>query len=104
MIRRDGLYPRDAVNAFIADAERTVCSAPGAKRREVHDFEYLEAQRYQDDIANRLPQLRRGSRSLPTPTISTAVAGSDRYQESRWRTSASGGAAGLMMLTGRLRR
>lgn len=104
MIRRDGLHLRDAVNAFFADAARTglLQRLERAARSEVHDFEYLEAQRYQFDIAKRLPLLRAWfQESADEHGIDWRLLAAIGYQESRWlHDAASGdGAVGLMMLT-----
>jgi membrane-bound lytic murein transglycosylase F len=104
MIRRDGLHLRDAVNAFFADAGRSglLDRLQRAAQAEAHDFEYLEAQRYQDDIANRLPSLRAWFEEYANANdIDWRLLAAIGYQESRWiKDAASGdGAAGLMMLT-----
>jgi len=104
MIRRDGLYLRDAVNAFIADAERSglLQRLQREAQAEVHEFQYLEAQRYQVDIANRLPHLRSWFQEFADVNdIDWRLLAAIGYQESRWRQDAASGdgAAGLMMLT-----
>jgi len=103
MVRRDGLDLRNAINGFIVDAERNGLLARLSReaRAEIHDFEFLEAQRYQADIEQRLPQLR------PWFEEAANAAGLDwrllaavGYQESKWQsnTASDDGAAGIMML------
>jgi membrane-bound lytic murein transglycosylase F len=104
MVRRDALELRDAVNGFFADATRSGLLARLEKeaRAEVHDFEYLEAQRYQEDILKRLPELRSWFEEAGnTNDLDWRLLAAVGYQESKWqaRAASDDGAAGIMMLT-----
>jgi membrane-bound lytic murein transglycosylase F len=95
---------RDAVNAFFADAERngTLARLDKDAQAELHRFEYLEAQRYQEDIATRLPQLRQAFETAAAAQgLDWRLLAALAYQESKWQSDAESadGAVGLMMLT-----
>jgi peptidoglycan lytic transglycosylase F len=104
LVRRSAIDLRDAVNRFLADAR-----ASGQLQRlardadaEAGDFEYLEARRFQDDIAARLPELRAlFEKAAASQSLDWRLLAAVGYQESHWDDHAvSGdGAAGIMMLT-----
>lgn len=104
LVRRSALDLRDEANRFFARAQES-----GLLRRlmrdadaEAGDFEYLEARRFQDDIAKRLPELRDAfSDAASSHSIDWRLLAAVGYQESHWDNHAvSGdGAAGIMMLT-----
>jgi membrane-bound lytic murein transglycosylase F len=104
VVRRDGRDLRDAVNAFFADAGRTgtLTRVEREADAELHDFEYLEAQRYKDDIAQRLPALRDYFiGAAAANNLDWRLLAAIGYQESKWHANAGSddGAAGIMMLT-----
>ena len=92
LIRRDGLDLRDAVNAFFGDATRSglLARLEREAKAEAHDFEYLQAQRYQEDIANRLPQLRGWFEDAGNANdIDWRLLAAISYQESKWQAEAA---------------
>jgi membrane-bound lytic murein transglycosylase F len=104
MVRKDAPDLRAAVNAFFGDADRSGLLTQLDKETlaGLHEFEYLEAQRYQDDIANRLPALRPAFESAAVANgLDWRLIAAVAYQESKWHADATSGegAAGIMMLT-----
>lgn len=104
VVRHDGRDLRDAVNAFFADANRsgTLTRVQHEADAELHDFEYLEAQRYKDDIAVRLPALHDFFTAAAAATnVDWRLLAAIGYQESKWHADAGSddGAVGIMMLT-----
>lgn len=104
MLPRDAPELRDAVNAFLRDAERSglLAQLEAATRAELQAFEYVGARNLQADIAERLPALQ------PLFAAAASQYGLDwrlvaavGYQESKWDPSAQSeaGAQGVMMLT-----
>ncbi len=104
LVRRSALDLRDAANHFFARAHDTglLQQLMHSADAEAGDFEYLEARRFQDDIANRLPDLRDTfTDAASSQSIDWRLLAAVGYQESHWDNHAvSGdGAAGIMMLT-----
>jgi membrane-bound lytic murein transglycosylase F len=104
MVRRNATELRDAINAFFDDARRSgrLAQLERDARAEMHNFEMLEARRYQTDIENLLPPLRAYFEEAAAATgLDWRLIAAIGYQESHWKPqSASGsGAAGVMMLT-----
>jgi len=104
LVRRSAIDLRDAVNRFFEDArvsgqlKRLARDADG----EAGDFKYLEARRFQDDIAARLPELRpMFEQAADKQSLDWRLLAAVGYQESHWddHASSSDGAAGIMMLT-----
>lgn len=104
MLPRDAPELRDAVNAFLRDAERSglLAQLETVTRAEVQDFEYVGARNLQADVSERLPALQ------PLFAAAAAQYGLDwrlvaavGYQESKWDPTAhsDAGAEGVMMLT-----
>ena len=103
-VRRDGLDLRDAANRFFDDSRRSglLDRIEHESTAESTDFEYLEARRFQQDVAQRLPILKpyfeeAAQRSGLDWRLLAAVG----YQESKWQSDAvsQNGAQGIMMLT-----
>jgi membrane-bound lytic murein transglycosylase F len=104
IVRRDGLDLRDAANRFIYDARRSGLLARVKREAtlESADFEYLEAQRFQQDIIKLLPQLRPWFEDAAHASgLDWRLLAAVGYQESKWLADAvsSNGAQGIMMLT-----
>ncbi len=104
IVERSNTDLRDSINAFFTDAVRnnTLARVERAAQAELHSFEYLEARRYQADIAARLPALRAHFEAAAAATgIDWRLLAAVGYQESRWQNDAAStdGAAGIMMLT-----
>lgn len=104
VVRLDGLDLRDAVNRFFRDARRSGLLARILRdaSAEAQDFEYLEARRFQQDIAALLPRLRPWFEEAAQNTgLDWRLLAAVGYQESRWQPDAlsANGAQGIMMLT-----
>ncbi len=95
---------RDAVNRFFRDSERSgvLAKIEQESRDEVRNFEYLEAQQYQTDIAARLPALQaQFADAAQKYGLDWRLVAAVGYQESKWLADAQSdsGAKGIMMLT-----
>ena len=104
LVRRSALDLRDAANRFFGNARGTGLLARLAREAEAEgsDFEYQQARRFQDDVVNRLPDLRDVfARAASTQSMDWRLLAAVGYQESRWDDHATSGdgAAGIMMLT-----
>lgn len=104
MLPRSAPELRDAVNAFFRDAAVTglLGRIEAATRAEVQDFEYLEAQHYQADIAAKLPALQpQFAEAAQKFALDWRLVAAVGYQESKWEAAAhsDAGASGIMMLT-----
>jgi len=104
LVRRTALDLRDAANAFFerSRASGLLAQLNRAAAAESGDFEYLEARRFQDDIAAKLPELRAQFEKGATASgLDWRLLAAVGYQESHWNTHATSadGAMGLMMLT-----
>jgi membrane-bound lytic murein transglycosylase F len=104
LMRRDSRGLRKAVNAFFATAmaDGTLARLERETDAELHAFQYLEAQRYQEDIAQRLPALQAHFEAASFATgLDWRLLAAIGYQESKWRSDAASddGASGIMMLT-----
>jgi peptidoglycan lytic transglycosylase F len=104
MVRSDGTDLATAADRFIAAAQRSGLLAQIERNAsaESQDFDYLQAHRFEQDIAQRLPQLldlfQRASLATGVDWRLLAAVG---YQESKWQMQAVSdeGAEGIMMLT-----
>ena len=102
--RADGMELVQAANRFFAAAQH---SGELARMRqeataESGDFDYLEAHRFQVDIATRLPELQGLFQQAAQATgLDWRLLAAVGYQESKWLMQASSddGAQGIMMLT-----
>lgn len=104
LVRRSALDLRDAANRFFASWHATgmLQHLANDADAEAGDFQYQEARRFQDDIANRLPDLRAAfAQAADSQSLDWRLLAAVGYQESHWDDHAvSGdGAAGIMMLT-----
>ena len=104
MMPPSALELRDAVNRFFRDGERSgvLAEIEQESRDEVRNFEYLEAQQYQTDIAARLPALQaQFADAAQKYGLDWRLVAAVGYQESKWLADAhsDSGAKGIMMLT-----
>jgi membrane-bound lytic murein transglycosylase F len=104
LVRRSAIDLRDAANHFFTGARDSgeLEHLARAADAEAGDFEYLEARRFQDDIAARLPELRAVfEQAAASQSLDWRLLAAVGYQESHWDGHAvsSDGAAGIMMLT-----
>jgi len=105
LVRRSALDLRNAVNRFFAGARSSglldrVARAADAEAGDF--FDYQADRRFQDDIADRLPQLRASFEQAATANnLDWRLLAAVGYQESHWDDAAASadGAAGIMMLT-----
>jgi membrane-bound lytic murein transglycosylase F len=104
VVRHDGLDLRDEVNRFFLEARRSGLLARLMREatHESEDFEYLQAQHFQQDIATLLPQLRPWfENAAQNSGLDWRLLAAVGYQESKWQPKAvsENGAQGIMMLT-----
>ena len=104
MVRGSALQLRAACDRFFAAAKVSGLMArlDLAADAEISDFQYQEARRFQDDIADRLPQLRPWfEHAAATNSLDWRLLAAVGYQESHWQEDAKSGdgAMGIMMLT-----
>ena len=104
VVRHDGLDLRDAANRFFQDARRSglLARITHEATAESQDFQYLEARRFQQDIASLLPQLRPWfEEAAQASGLDWRLLAAVGYQESKWQADAvsDNGAQGIMMLT-----
>jgi len=93
-----------AANRFFAAARRSgrIARIESAANAESDEFDYLEAHRFQIDIATRLPQLQDLFEQAAKATgLDWRLLAAVGYQESKWQMQAvsDDGAQGIMMLT-----
>ncbi|MCC7462484.1 MAG: membrane-bound lytic murein transglycosylase MltF [Gammaproteobacteria bacterium] len=103
IVRRDGLDLRDAANRFFHDARQSGLLARIRRDStlESAEFQYLEAQRFQQDIAEILPRLRPWFEEASQDSgLDWRLLAAVGYQESKWqpRAVSPNGAQGIMML------
>ncbi|HEX4023429.1 MAG TPA: membrane-bound lytic murein transglycosylase MltF [Steroidobacteraceae bacterium] len=104
IVRADGDDLAAAADRFFAAAGASgqIARIEQAARAESDEFDYLEARRFQLDIATRLPQLQELFQQAAKATgIDWRLLAAVGYQESRWQMQAvsDDGAQGIMMLT-----
>jgi membrane-bound lytic murein transglycosylase F len=104
MLPRSAPELRDAVNAFLRDAEHSglLERLEVETRAEVHAFELIEARHFQADVAAKLPALQaQFADAAQKYGFDWRLVAAVGYQESKWEPAAQSedGAAGIMMLT-----
>jgi membrane-bound lytic murein transglycosylase F len=104
IVRADGTDLADAANSFFARAQQSgqLASIERTTGAESEDFDYLQARRFQFDIATRLPVLQGLFQQAALMTgLDWRLLAAVGYQESKWEMSAvsDNGAEGIMMLT-----
>ncbi|MGH8141756.1 MAG: membrane-bound lytic murein transglycosylase MltF [Steroidobacteraceae bacterium] len=104
IVRADGPDLVAAANRFFAMAQRSgaVARIEQDAHAESDQFNYLEARRFQSDIATRLPQLQGLFQQAAQATgLDWRLLAAVGYQESKWQMQAvsDDGAQGIMMLT-----
>jgi membrane-bound lytic murein transglycosylase F len=104
IVRSDGPALATAADRFFAAARRSgqITAIEQAANAESDEFDYLEAHRFQIDIATRLPQLQSLFQQAARATgIDWRLLAAVGYQESKWQMQAvsDDGARGIMMLT-----
>ena len=103
VVRHDGLDLRDAANRFFDDAKQSglLARVRRASTLESAEFQFLEARRFQQDIAEILPQLRPWfEEAAHASGLDWRLLAAVGYQESKWQPKAvsPNGAQGIMML------
>jgi len=104
LVRRTAVDLRNAANAFFAQsrANGLLQRLTEAAAAEAGEFAYLEARRFQDDIAAKLPALRAWFEQAASDYgLDWRLLAAVGYQESHWnnRAASADGAVGVMMLT-----
>ena len=102
LVRRSAIDLRDAVNRFFSDARDSgeLQHLAHEADAEAGDFEYQEARRFQDDITNRLPELRPlFEQAAAAQSLDWRLLAAVGYQESHWDDHATSGdgAVSIMM-------
>ncbi len=104
IVRPDGADLSAAADRFIHAAHDSglLAQIEHSADAETADFDYLQARRFQQDIAQRLPQLQGlFQRAAAVTGLDWRLLAAVGYQESKWQMQAvsSDGAEGIMMLT-----
>jgi membrane-bound lytic murein transglycosylase F len=104
VVRAGDLDLLQAANGFFVStrASGQFAAIAANARTESEGFDYLDAHRFQNDIAGRLPQLQAMFEEAAQATgLDWRLLAAVGYQESKWQTDASSadGARGIMMLT-----
>ncbi|HTW75094.1 MAG TPA: membrane-bound lytic murein transglycosylase MltF [Steroidobacteraceae bacterium] len=104
IVRSDGADLAAAADRFIRAAQDSglLAQIERSSQAETQDFDYLQAHRFRQDIAQRLPQLQGLFQQAASDTgLDWRLIAAVGYQESKWQMQAvSGdGAEGIMMLT-----
>jgi membrane-bound lytic murein transglycosylase F len=104
VVRAGELDLLQAANGFFVSSKTSgqFAAIASSASSESEGFDYLDAHRFQNDIAARLPQLQAMfQEAAQTTGLDWRLLAAVGYQESKWQTTAASadGARGIMMLT-----